>query len=116
MSEAPKEWLDRLEATVRQTTESLQGLRSERDELARRAEKLEGQVASLEKELAAARKSAGEGKAKGRGAGKGKAADAKDAADAKAAEEARAAWQEERREIRRRVQALTKRLEGLLDT
>ncbi|MFP3941106.1 MAG: hypothetical protein ACLF0P_12420 [Thermoanaerobaculia bacterium] len=114
MSEPPKEWLDRLEATVRQATESLESLRGERDELARRAEELEGRVASLEKELAAARKAGAEG-AKGRGAAKGKAADGKDSAEAKAAEEARAAWQEERREIRRRVEALTKRLEGLLD-
>lgn len=115
MSEASKEWLDRLETTVRQATESLQDLRGERDELARRAEELEGQVASLEKELAAARKAGASGPAKGKGAGKGKAAGGEDAAEVKAAEEARAAWQAERREIRRRVQALTKRLEGLLE-
>lgn len=111
MSEAEKEWLDRLEATVRQATGALESVRGERDELARRAEELEGRVAALEKELATARKAGGDGK----GAAKDQAAGRKGAADAKAAREAQAAWQEERREIRRRVEALTERLEGLLD-
>jgi cell division septum initiation protein DivIVA len=91
VSEDGKAWLDQLESTGRQAAETLEALRRERDELATRVEELAGQVEALEA-------------AGGGGKGKGKAQ----------AAEATAAGREERKEIRRRVQKLTERLEGLL--
>ncbi len=70
-------WLASLETNVHQAAETIERLRTERDELAARVEELEA---------------AGDGKADG-------------GSDA---------WQKERREIRKRVEKLTNRLEGLL--
>jgi len=80
MSDPEKAWLDQLEATVKEAAETIQALREEKADLARRVQALE---------------------AKTGGGGGG--------------EEAEKAWREERREIRKRVEKLTKRLEGLLD-
>ncbi len=83
------DWLAHLEQTVHEATETIGTLRSRNQELAERIE-------SLEEELALAR------------SGDGEASDG-------AGEDATAAWQEERQEIRRRVESLTSKLEGLLE-
>lgn len=93
MSDTEQAWLDQLESTVKQAAETIEALRGEKDDLARRAEELEGRIAELE---------AAGGSGKGKGKAKAKADEA-------------AAWQRERKEIRRRVQKLTERLEGLLE-
>ena len=71
-------WLETLEAAVHQAAETIERLRTERDDLAARVEELE-------------------------------------AAGGQGGDEGAAAWQEERREIRKRVEHLTERLEGLLE-
>ena len=73
-----KEWLETLEAAVHQAAETIERLRTERDELAARVEELE-------------------------------------AAGGEAQAEGAEAWQNERKEIRKRVEKLTTRLEDLLD-
>ncbi len=83
--DSSKTWLDTLEAAVHQAAETIERLRTERDELATRVEELEGRI---------------EGLAGGEAPSGGAAA---------------AAWQAERQEIRRRVQKLADRLEGLLE-
>jgi len=89
VSDDGKAWLDQLESTVKQAAETIESLHRKRDDLAARVEELEGQVEALEA-------------AGGTKKGKPKADEA-------------AAWREERKEIRRRVQKLTERLEGLLE-
>lgn len=93
MSGADRAWLDELEAAVKEAAGTIETLREEKADLARRAEELEARVEGLEAELEGA-------------SGKGKKT-----SDEKAAQ----AWREERKEIRKRVDKLTKRLEGLLD-
>ena len=80
-----EEWLEELERTVHEATATIEELRAEKRELAERLEELEGK-------LAEAREGAGEEGGEG-------------------AE----AWQQERAEIRRRVEGLTETLEGLLE-
>lgn len=86
MSDEGKAWLDQLETTVKHAAETIEALRRERDDLVHQVQELEARVGELES-------------ATGDGGG----------------DEAAAAWQEERQEIRRRVQKLTERLEGLLE-
>lgn len=85
MSDEGKAWLDELESTVKSAAETIETLRRERDELAQQVQELEAKVDAPEA-------ASGEGDA----------------------DEAAAAWKKERKEIRRRVQKLTQRLEGLL--
>lgn len=80
------EWLEHLEKTVHDAAETITTLREEKQGLASRIEELEDEVERLEAE------------------GGGDAGDG-----------ATEAWQEERSEIRRRVESLTEKLEGLLD-
>ena len=82
------DWLDHLERTVHEATETIGTLRRQNQDLAER-------IDSLEEELAQAR--------------------AGDGGEAGGDENAAAAWREERQEIRRRVESLTEKLEGLLD-
>jgi len=92
VSDEAKSWLEELETAVRQAAETIDVLRRERDELAQRAQELDARVGELE---------AGTGEASG---------------TAKESDEGPAPpWQEEREEIRRRVERLTERLEGLID-
>lgn len=80
------EWLEHLERTVHETAETIAALREEKQELVSRVEELEDEIERLSAEGGA---DTGDG--------------------------APEAWQEERKEIRRRVQSLTEKLEGLLD-
>jgi len=82
------DWLEHLERTVHEATETIGALRRQNEDLTER-------IDSLEEELAQARSEEGNG-----GGGDDSAA---------------AAWQDERQEIRRRVESLTEKLEGLLD-
>lgn len=80
------DWLEHLERTVHEATETIGALRRQNEDLA-------GHIDSLEEELAQARSGDGGG----------------------GDDDAAAAWQDERQEIRRRVESLTEKLEGLLD-
>ncbi len=91
MSPEETTWLEELEAGVKQAAETIEALRGERDELARRIEELEARVGELEPATAKGKKRA-------------------------TGEKAAQAWSQERQEIRKRVEKLTQRLEGLLDS
>lgn len=89
MSDEARSWLDELETAVRQAAETIDALRQERDELAQRVQELDARVSQIEAAGAGAAGTGGETPA--------------------------ALWPEEREEIRRRVERLTERLEGLLE-
>lgn len=93
MTDEARSWLEELETAVRQAAETIDVLRQERDELAQRVQELDARVGELE--AAGAREDKGPAK--------------------RSDEEATAPWPEEREEIRRRVERLTERLEGLLE-
>lgn len=94
MSDEAQSWLEELETAVRQAAETIDALRRERDELAQRVQELDARVGELE--------------AAGGGAPAG-------VEGSPAGGEGAEAWGQERVEIRRRVERLTERLEGLLD-
>lgn len=92
-----EDWLEHLERTVHEATETIGTLRRQNQDLA-------DQVETLEEELAQAR-DAREARESGSG----------DGGDGAAHEAAAAAWRDERQEIRRRVESLTEKLSGLLE-
>lgn len=92
MTDDAKSSIAGLETAVHQAAATIAALRKEKAKLVRRVETLEARAgAAGEAEAERAEPEAGGG------------------------EQAAAAWRKERREIRKRVEKLTKRLEGLLE-
>lgn len=80
-----EDWLEELEATIRQAGETIETLRREKADLGDRVQELEAKLGQVE--------------------------DGEEGGGDRAA----TAWREERKAIRERVRKLTERLEGLLE-